>query len=64
MPPPPNANVFRLLTPTFVVCSGFTSILVDRNVVHIHWVDEQVNNAVIAANQAATASRVAAVKAV
>ncbi|XP_073126556.1 uncharacterized protein [Henckelia pumila] len=35
-----------------------------RNAIHIHRVDEQVNKAVIAANRAATAARVAAVKAV
>lgn len=32
--------------------------------IHLHRVDEQVNKAVLAANRAATAARVAAVKAV
>ena len=35
-----------------------------ENAINLHRVDEQVNKAVIAANRAATAARVAAVKAV
>jgi hypothetical protein len=35
-----------------------------ENAINLKWVEDQVNNAVIAANKAATAARVAAVKAV
>lgn len=57
--------------PTFIphlICHSLLCLQAARNAsekaIHVRRVDEQVNKAVMAANRAATAARVAAVKAV
>lgn len=60
-----HERVFTLLTLFLVDCFKLQAARkTEENAIHLRRVDEQVNKAVHAANRAATAARVAAVKAV